>query len=234
MNQLQIELNDLRKEVIAMCNLALSQLNKGLSALLNNDKDLAREIIMIEKRVNAAELQIDRNCENILAIYSPVAVDLRFVLAVLKINTNLERVGDIAEGIAKLIVDAKEPFKQEILDCTKSVEMYNEALLLVEHILAAFENEDTATARTIFKKDEFLNEINRSANDLLLEYLKDNPQDLSQALNILSIIRRLERVGDQAENIAEEIIFYIEAKVLKHSKSIKRDEKVQTAETNNQ
>jgi len=95
--------------------------------------------------------------------------------------------------------------------------MYGEAVKLVEEILLAFENEKTTDARGIFKRDEFLDEINKKANNLLITYLKDHPEDLQQSLNVLSIIRRLERVGDQAENIAEEIIFYLEAKVIKHT-----------------
>src|SRR3954447_3245174 len=131
MSQLQNELKSVKDEVIEMWNLVQSQLLKALSSLLNFDKDLAREIVMIEKRVNGAELKIDRDCEDMLAIYSPVAVDLRFILAVLKINTNLERIGDIAEGIAILIIDTETPFKQALLDHTKLVEMYGEAMLVV-------------------------------------------------------------------------------------------------------
>ena len=217
MTQFQTEIKELRDEVVAMCRLVHSQLSKGLSSLLNFDKDLAREIVMMERRVNATELQIDRMCEDILAIYSPVAIDLRFILAVLKINTNLERVGDIAEGIAKLILDTEAPFKPALLDYIQIAEMYGEALLVIEEITKAFEEENTTIARGIFKHDEFLDEINRKANDLLSSYLKEHPEDMQQALNILSIIRRLERVGDQAENIAEEIIFYVEAKVIKHT-----------------
>ena len=217
MSQFETEIKLLKEEVIEMWTLVHSQLTKGLSALLNFDKDLAREIVMMEKRVNGAELQIDRDCENILAIYSPVAVDLRFLLAVLKINTNLERTGDIADGIAKLIIDTESNFKPELLEATKVVEMYHEAMSVVEEILAAFEKEDSALARGIFRRDEFLDEINRKANDLITDYLQGRPEEIHQALNILSIIRRLERVGDQAENIAEEIIFYLEAKVIKHT-----------------
>src|SRR3954469_20348158 len=122
MTQFQTEIKELRVEVVAMCRLVHSQLSKGLSSLLNFDKDIAREIVAKEKRVNASELQIDRMCENILAIYSPVAIDLRFLLAVLKINTNLERTGDIAEGIAKLIIDTEVQFNQGLLDHTQVVE----------------------------------------------------------------------------------------------------------------
>jgi phosphate transport system protein len=211
------EIKLLKEEVISMWKLVHSQLEKGLSALLNNDKDLAREIVIIESRVNALELKIDRDCEDVFALYCPVAVDLRFLLAVLKINTNLERTGDIAEGIAKMIVDTNGPFKQQLLDVTQVVEMYHEATLIVAESLAAFVNEDASIARGIFRRDELLDKINRKANELIGSYIKEHPEDIAQALNILSMIRRLERVGDQAENIAEEIIFYMEAKVLRHA-----------------
>ena len=216
MAKIEGELTELKQEVISMCTLVHSQLQKALSALLNFDKDLAREVVMIEKRVNSAELKIDRDCEDIFAIYCPVAVDLRFLLAVLKINTNLERMGDIAEGIANLILDTQRAYSEDLLNNTKIVEMYHEAIEIVEQILLAFEKEDSVIARGIFKRDEFLDAINLRANALIIAHLKDHPQDIDQALNLLSIIRRLERVGDQAENIAEEIIFYIEAKVIKH------------------
>lgn len=217
MAKIEGEIKMLKEEVKDMWLLVQSQLAKGLTSLQNFDKDLAREVVMIEKRVNSRELKIDRDCEDIFAIYCPVAVDLRFLLAVLKINTNLERVGDIAEGIAKLIIDTKNSFKPELLESTQVVEMYHEALEIIDQILTAFENEDSVTARGIFKRDEFLDEINRKANELIIGYLKDHPEDIDQALNLLSIIRRLERIGDQAENIAEEIIFYMEAKVIKHT-----------------
>jgi phosphate transport system protein len=217
MSKLDIELKDLKEEVVQMCELTFSQLSKSLSSLLNFDKDLAREVLMVEKRVNSAELKIDRDCEDIFAIYSPVAIDLRFLLAVLKINTNLERIGDIAEGIANLIIDTEKPFSQELLDKTQVVEMFGEALQIVEEIMHAFEKEDSAIARGIFKRDEFLDKVNINANNLIEDYVKSHPEEIRPALNVLSIIRRLERVGDQAENIAEEIIFFIEAKVLKHT-----------------
>src|SRR5687768_5309906 len=132
MSKLDIELKDLKEEVVQMCELTFSQLSKSLSSLLNFDKDLAREVLMVEKRVNSSEIKIDRDCEDIFAIYSPVAIDLRFLLAVLKINTNLERIGDIAEGICNLIIDTEKPFSQELLDKTQVVEMFGEALQIVE------------------------------------------------------------------------------------------------------
>ena len=199
-----------------MWNLVHSQLVKSNIAMVNFDKDLAREVVSREKRVNGSELKIDRDCENIFALLTPVAVDLRFVLAVLKINSNLERIGDIAEGVAKHILSAEKPFNKELLKGTETVNMYDESINILEDTLSAFENEDTALARSIFQKDEFLDKINMNATESTVQYLEAHPEDLHQALYNLSIIRKLERVGDQAKNIAEETIFYVEAKVLKH------------------
>jgi phosphate transport system protein len=216
MAQLELELGLLKQEVINMWNLVRSQLTKAQTSLMNFDKDLAREVVLKERRVNGYELKIDRDCENIFALLTPVAVDLRFVLAVLKINSNLERIGDIAEGIAKYIIRTEHPFKKGLLEATKVTEMYEGSINILEDTLTAFENENTILARGVFKKDEFLDEININANELIEDYLKQNPNDLDQALYALSIIRKLERVGDQSKNISEEIIFYLEAKVLKH------------------
>jgi phosphate transport system protein len=216
MSQLEIELKQLKSELVNMWSLVQSQLVKSNIAMVNFDKDLAREIISREKRVNGSELKIDRDCENIFALLTPVAVDLRFVLAVLKINSNLERIGDIAEGVAKHILSAEKPFNKELLDETETVKMYDEAINILEDTLSSFENEDTALARSIFQKDEFLDKINIRAAESTIRHLQAHPDDLHQALHNLSIIRKLERVGDQAKNIAEETIFYVEAKVLKH------------------
>jgi phosphate transport system protein len=219
MSQLAIELKELKTEVVNMWNLVHSQVVKSNVAMVNFDKNLAREVVSREKRVNGLELKIDRDCENIFALLTPVAVDLRFVLAVLKINSNLERIGDIAEGVAKYILSADKPFNPELLRATDTVAMYDEAINMLEDTLSAFENEDTALARSVFQKDEFLDRINVSATETTVRYLEQNPGDGYQALINLSVIRRLERVGDQAKNIAEETIFFVEAKVLKHGEA---------------
>jgi phosphate transport system protein len=216
MAQIETELQLLKTEAINMWTLVNSQLSKARRAFLNFDKDLAREVVLKEKRVNGSELKIDRDCENIFALYCPVAIDLRFLLAVLKINSNLERIGDIAEGIAKYIIDADAHFTQELLEITRILPMYEESVKMLEDTQEAFEKEDTILARGVFRKDAFLDEINKQSHNVLEKYLKTHPEDASQALWLISIIRRLERVGDQSKNIAEEIIFYLEAKVLKH------------------
>jgi phosphate transport system protein len=188
------------------------------------DRDLAREVILTEKRVNAFELKIDRDCEDILALFAPVAIDLRFILAVLKINMNLERTGDIAEGIGKFVVDIPQDFDARLLEITRVLEMYQQGNEMIIDVMNAFEEEDTSLARRVFKKDDLLDEINKNAATIVADFIKDNPSKIESALYILSTIRKLERVGDQAKNMAEEIIFYSEAKVLKHKPKNKKSE----------
>ena len=105
MRYIEKELENLKDEVLEMWTLVYSQLNRAGEALLSLDKDLAREVIYREKRVNAFELKIDSDCEDIIGLYTPVAVDLRFVLAMLKINTNLERIADFCEGMSRFVID---------------------------------------------------------------------------------------------------------------------------------
>ncbi|HEU5052429.1 MAG TPA: phosphate signaling complex protein PhoU [Hanamia sp.] len=215
----------LKTELINMWQMVLSQLEKAQQALVKKDKDLAREVISTEKRVNGFELKIDRDCEDILALFAPVAVDLRFLLAVLKINMNLERTGDIAEGIAKFVINLPEKFDVQLFELTRIIEMFNQANEMVAQVMEAFEKEDTVLARKIFKKDDLLDEINANASAIVTDYIQKNPEQIDPALYILSSIRKLERVGDQAKNMAEEIIFYSEAKVLKHKPKSKKSQK---------
>src|ERR1700759_856984 len=147
MAQIETELQLLKTEAINMWTLVNSQLSKARLAFLDFDKDLAREVVLKEKRVNGSELKIDRDCENIFALFCPVAIDLRFLLAVLKINSNLERIGDIAEGIAKYILSTDQAISQELLGATKLTDMYNEAVAMLEDTQDAFEKEDTVLAR---------------------------------------------------------------------------------------
>lgn len=216
MTHLDIELRRLKSEILEMFALVSSQLLKGKEALLNVDKSLAREVNFNEKRVNALELKIDKDCENIFALFNPLAIDLRFVLAVLKINSNLERIGDIADGIARYVAETETVFDEELLKVTELAAMYDMALEMMNDAQQAFDQENTKLARGVFKKDDTLDEINARANTVLETYIKGHPDKVMQALHIVSTIRKLERTGDQAKNIVEEIIFYIEAKVLKH------------------
>jgi phosphate transport system protein len=222
MTILENEINALKKELISMWILVQSQLNKAKEAMVQFDKDLAREVLIKEKRVNSFELKIDRDVENIFALHCPVAIDLRFLLAALKINTNLERIGDIAAGVAQFVVESHVSFDIKALESTSLIRMYDEAINILIDARSAFEKEDTALARSIFKRDDVLDVINMNAPIAVGELIKADMKALPEALYILSIIRKLERVGDQSKNIAEEIIFYVEAKILKHLESSER------------
>lgn len=224
MTHLEEELTMLKEEITEMWQMVISQLHKTREALLQFDKDLAREVVATEKRINSIELKIDRDCENIFALFNPVAVDLRTVLAILKINNNLERSGDIAEGIAKYIIFADLPFDQELLEKTEILRMYEESTGILEDAMNAFEAEDTRLARSIFKRDEIVDEINYNATDAVTSYLKTHPDKIEQGLYIISMIRKLERIGDHCKNMAEEIIFNVEAKVLKHKGKKRKQE----------
>lgn len=221
MTHLENELKQLKSELLAMWDLVASQMTKSMQALINNDKELASEVNIAEKRINAFELKIDRDCENIIALYNPVAVDLRFVLAVLKINTNLERIGDIARATAKFVIKSNASYSADLVEKTRLLEIYEEACDLTADCKDAFDSENSEIARKVFMRDELLDEINRDAPRVIAELIRKDDKSIEPCLDILSTIRRLERAGDHCKNIAEEIIFYIEAKVLKHSKGLK-------------
>jgi len=217
MTQLEQEINELRKELLNMFLAVNNQLLKSEKALLEFDKDLAAEITIAEKRINSLELKIDRDCENILALYSPVAVDLRFVLSVYKINHELERIADIADGIANYVNNVNAPFPKKAITEVKIEEMFSQCQAMMDNVIEAFEKENTKIARRVFKQDELLNTINSNGSNAIIEnYDEKNAEAL---FYLLSCVRKLERAGDLTKNIAEELIFSIESKVIKHRKN---------------
>lgn len=222
MTHLEEELQKLKVEMTEMADLVTSQIEKSLTALIEKDADLASEVIFNEKRVNAYELSIDKECENILALLNPFATDMRFVFATLKINSNFERIGDSAEGIAQYLIMAGESFDKELLVSSRFSEMAETVNSMLQAISKAYAEGDTKLARTVFNQDNILDDINKSATDVIAAYCKKNSANIHQALYLLTIVRKLERVGDHITNIAEEIIFHMEAKVLKHVKKAKK------------
>lgn len=218
MSHLDNEIKMLKDNVLEMMFLVKNQLEKGRKALDNFDEEIAHEIMANEKRVDSLELTIDRDCEEVLALHNPVAVDLRFVMAAFKINSDLERVGDHANSIAKYIVDYGHQVDEETRKKMRMDEMYDIAVKMMSNVFNAFITEDTELARKVFKLDSTLNEINREVSEVTSELIKNDIGHTQNFLYLFSIIRKLERVGDLTKNIAEELIFYIEAKVLKHKK----------------
>ncbi len=217
--QIEIELANLKSSIIELANLVLLQLDKSGDALNNADVDLANEVIRYEKRINGLEVNIEKACENILALYNPVANDLRFVLSTLKININLERIGDYARSIARIVKRSEQPFKHDLISMLNINHMYVTCHIMLLTTLEAMENDTGEIAlRTIFVKDDILNKIQDDAIQLISRHLQDNPADVDACLNLYVVVRKLERVGDHIKNIAEEIIFHKEARILRHKK----------------
>ena len=203
------ELDDLKKEVLEMWDLVNSQLNRAGEALLSMDKELAHEVTYREKRVNAFELKIDSDCEDIIGLYNPVALDLRFTLSMMKTSNNLERIADFCDGIARFVIDYPEVnIESELLDIVKAMMLQAENALI---------EEKSSEAIAVFNKDNRVDELNHAAVPIIAEYLQQFPERAIECLNLISIIRRLERIGDHCNNIAEEIVFYLDAKILKHA-----------------
>ena len=222
MPHIDVELEKLKTKLLEMWDLVEYQLQSGREAVLNADQELAKQIIKRDLKVNRFDVKIDRMCENFFALFTPVAVDLRLVLAVLKINANLERTGDTAEGIARFAKKLEAPVSGELLEMTNLLPMYDEALSMFADCRVAFKNNDPMLAKSVIKRDKLLNKIYRKSDAIATKYMAENPDRISEALAILSIIKKLERVGDQVTNIAEEVIFYREAKVVKHRQDKKR------------
>lgn len=216
MPHIDIELELLKNKLMEMWDLVGIQLQKGREAMINSDEELSREIIKLGKKVNNYDVKIDRMCENFFALFTPVAVDLRTVLAILKINANLERIGDTAEGIAYFVKKQDGPLDPALLEKTQVMFMYEEAIKMFDDCWTAFSENDTTLARELIRRDKVLNKIYRKSDDIVVSFLKDAPEKTKQGIIVLSIIKKLERVGDQVSNISEEIIFYQDAKVVKH------------------
>lgn len=216
MTHLQEALTELKKTLTEMAQLVQSQIKKSVCSLMDKDEDLANEVVFNERRVNAMELTIDKECENIFALLAPVAHDMRLVFATLKINADLERIGDYAEGIAQLVLLGKKQFDFKLVEALNLKSMHEMSYKMLEDVSTAYCDDNTKLARSVFAKDLQLNEINKAATEIVINYCKSNIDKMNEALLLLSIIRKLERVGDHITNIAEEVIFYKEAKILKH------------------
>ena len=218
MGHLDNEIVSLKNNLIEMFLLVQKQLRKSIVALNTLDKNLAREVMVNERRVNAEELKIDKDCENFVALFNPVAIDLRFVFAAFKINSHLESIGDSAKGISKFVLEMDKTFDPQLLKALQLDRMYELANTMIEDNVRALRNDDTSQARLVFSKDVEIDVINRQATDIVAQHITHEAKDVVALLNLVSMIRRIERVGDLSSNIAEEIIFYLEAKVLKHEK----------------
>jgi len=208
-------LNQTGLEMLTLC---ISQIEKATEAFLTHDTDLAEEVINTETRVNALDLKIENDCEKFLALYNPVAIDLRFIMAILKINFDLERIADHAYGISKYIIDQDKKIDARLFDVLKFDVIYETITSMFDDITTAYETKDASFARKVFKKDKILDKINANSFAIIEEEIKKDISVVDQILLLFAVVKKYERVGDLIKNIAEEIIFYIDAEVLKHKK----------------
>jgi phosphate transport system protein len=220
MPAIEPELQALKDNLSDMLSLVRNQMVKCKEAVHKNDLSLAKEVISDEKKVNIQEIAIDRDCENILALFTPVATDLRLVLATLKITNDLERIGDNAKSLAKFLVNNHNAPKHWFVEFNVE-DMLDVLISMLKDMGEALRTGDTHLARKTKKKDEVLNEFNKKAFKTAATLIKEHPEEAKILLALFSIMRDLERAGDLTKNIGEELVFHIEAKVVKHKKDQK-------------
>jgi phosphate transport system protein len=218
MPAIENELQALKDNVLDMLSLVRNQMIKCKEAIHKNDIALAEEVIREEKNVNTQEIAIDRDCENILALYTPVATDLRLVLATLKMTNDLERIGDCAKSIARFLEDELKTVPKRWLKEFAFEEMLDTLISMLKDMGEALRKEDTKMALKTAKRDEHLNEFNRKAFKTTAALMNENPDDGKTLLQLFSLTRDIERAGDLTKNIAEELVFHIDARVVKHKK----------------
>jgi phosphate transport system protein len=218
MAQVELEIQALKDNLLDMIELVVNQVSKCKKAIEKKDEKLAKEVMADEQKVNAQELAIDKDCENIIALYNPVASDLRFVLAAIKISNDLERIADNAHSLAKFLKRHLKTIDERLLETFGITDMLDTCTSMLKDMHKALRNDDTRLARKVFEKDEALNAINKRSIKSAQAMLKEYPDDLKVILRLFTIVRNLERIGDLTKNIGEEIVFAIEAQVLKHQK----------------
>jgi len=215
MPAIEPELQALRENLLDMLSMVKDQIEKCKRAIEDKDIDIAREVIEDERKINVQELAIDRDCENILALFTPVATDLRLVLATLKITNDLERIADSAKSLAKFLRKAgKIEFKW--IASLQFVGMLDVLISMLKEMGTAIRKSDTTPALKAAKQDEELNDYFKKAVKATAQLVQEYPEDSKSILVLLLLARNLERSGDLTKNIAEEIVFQIDARVVKH------------------
>ena len=208
------QLEELRRNIILMGGEVERQIHRAIEALIEVDPEKAHSVIEADHEIDRMEMKVEDLAVQLFALQQPVAVDLRFLIAALKINNDLERIGDhavnIAEGAERLA--SQKPFKP-FIDISYMAEV---AESMLKQSLDAFVNRDAALAKQVLKKDDILDEKNVSIIRELLTYMAEYPTLITYCIELISISKNLERVGDLATNICEDTIFIAEARWVKH------------------
>jgi phosphate transport system protein len=208
------ELEKLKKKILSLGALVEERVYMTIKAIESRDPDLATQIIRSDHEIDETEVEIEEECLKILALYQPLAIDLRFIIAVIKINNDLERIGDEAVNIAERIQSmAKYPNISFHFDYTEMAEI---AAAMLKQSLDALVNLDIDTAFRVITMDDEVDNIQSNAYKQIKQAMREHPKEMTFLLNLYLISRHLERVADHATNIAEEVIYLIEGEIVRH------------------
>jgi phosphate transport system protein len=211
---LQKDLDKLQHSLLSMVSSVEEVVYKAIRALQDRRVDLAEEIVDAEEQIDEDENHIEEECLKMLALHQPVATDLRRIVVALKIITDLERMGDLAEDIAeRALVLTRMP---EIPTPSQLQRMTDLTTSMVRQGLDAFVNLDTRLARAVYRLDDEVDRYNRESIDEVIQIMKQSPAHVDAGISMFSAIRHLERIADHATNIAEEVIYLVEGEIVRH------------------
>ena len=214
----QQSLDDLKENLLVMAGLAEQAIQRSIEAYRTRDLSICDLVSRSELAINRLERDIDQAALDLLAMEQPMAIDLRFILSVIKINADLERVGDAAKSISDRV---RHMVQMAVVDLPVDIpKMASLASEMVRKSLQAFIEADAELARVVLTMDDAVDAMNRAAYKALTKVMEDESHIAPQALNALMISRSLERVADHATNIAEDIIFWIQGADVRHPKSV--------------
>lgn len=210
----ETELEHLKSRLLEMGGLAEEQVRLAIQGLVDHDAGLIGRALAGDGPLNALHIEIDNRCFTLLALHQPMAADLRTIVAAVKINTDLERVGDLAINIAEAAAryTAHPPVKR-LIDIPR---MADAAQAMLRDALDAFVRGDTALAQHVLDRDDEIDELKSQIFRELLTYMLQDPSTIEPALDLILISRHLERIGDHATNIAEDVIFIVAARDVRH------------------
>jgi phosphate transport system protein len=212
--QFDQQLEKLKTRIIKMCSLVDEQVEFAIRCIEEENTDLAKLVIERDKKVDKYDVKIDKICQKIFALNQPVAMDLRLIMSALTINTNLERIGDIAVNIAENYLFMKN--KPAFIDRSNFSKMAKVAKEMIRHSIDAFIDNNAQLAKKVIETDSILDSYNVENHKILIEVMKEKVDNIESAVALLVISRQLERLGDHATNIAEDVFFIVEAQMIKH------------------
>lgn len=209
------ELKELHKDILRMGVLSQEAIYKSIEALKNRDKTQAQEVIDTDRKIDELELVIDEKCIDLIARYQPMAGDLRFITTGMKINAELERIADLAVDIAQRVLElVNKPHLKPLIDIPK---LSTIAQNMVRDAIDAFVKRDVELAKRVVLSDTEADKLrNLVQNELINDYMSRDAKTADRAVPLLLIARHLERICDHATNIAEDVVYMVEAKVVKH------------------